>query len=645
MAEGVNPLILPIGADATQFEKSINEIKDRIKQLSSIIKSTPFNLVTQGQRDELAGLIVTLDRLNDSVAKTSDQFNKSVGSSKNARTALTSLSLVAQDLPFGFIAIQNNLPAVISSFGELTKASKGVKGALGEISKALVGPAGLFLAFSVATSALTFLIQKYGSFGGAINALFGTQSKLIDQILKANKAYKEFNEDLRTSIEITDQSIAAKNGEIASIQGLLKIVQDQTLSYNERNTALNKLKEIDKDYFYNLDLEKTKLSDLNTQVQAYIEIIKRAAVTKGFEGAIGNTSVELSKQERLLKNLKVALDDAIRAPQKIVGKAGVVDKREIIAAQEAYDAQSKVVEELKKELSGYNTEIDKSIRLQNATQVGIDATTEANKKAQEQLDKNTKSLKKNADESLKAAEAEAKRIAANLAALEKFNLELLDEKNKKNIKETQAFLKETLSNFIKLRGEFAVKPKLTFFEEIDKKFKNLPTYFSKQIPEIQNIPLIKLQAEIDLDKKKILEKAEEFKQIGSFIEDNLRRPFRDFFDEIIETGKFSFDTLNKLLKDALKRMLAQIVAAGIARLLASILVPGGAQAAVIAGAGKKKGAFEGFKNLLGFSANNPSFAGVEPSPLQLAGAVNLQLRGSDLVGSINRTNTTINRIG
>jgi len=31
--------------------------------------------------------------------------------------------------------------------------------------------------------------------------------------------------------------------------------------------------------------------------------------------------------------------------------------------------------------------------------------------------------------------------------------------------------------------------------------------------------------------------------------------------------------------------------------------------------------------------------------MQMAGAVNLTLRGSDLVGAINRTNATINRVG
>mgnify|MGYP003353033058 CR=1 FL=1 len=35
--------------------------------------------------------------------------------SKKSRIALTQLSLVAQDLPYGFIGIQNNVPALVKS--------------------------------------------------------------------------------------------------------------------------------------------------------------------------------------------------------------------------------------------------------------------------------------------------------------------------------------------------------------------------------------------------------------------------------------------------------------------------------------------------------------------------------------------------
>jgi len=100
--------------------------------------------------------------------------------SKKSRIALNSLSLVAQDLPFGFIGIQNNLPSVISSFGELTREAGGVGGALKQLGSSLVGPAGLFLAFSVTTSIITTLIQKYGSLGAAITDIFGLQVKLRD---------------------------------------------------------------------------------------------------------------------------------------------------------------------------------------------------------------------------------------------------------------------------------------------------------------------------------------------------------------------------------------------------------------------------------------------------------------------------------
>jgi len=66
--------------------------------------------------------------------------------STEAGRALTSLALVAQDLPFGFIGIQNNLPGVQQSFQSLNTAAQGSKGALKALGAALLGPAGIFLA-------------------------------------------------------------------------------------------------------------------------------------------------------------------------------------------------------------------------------------------------------------------------------------------------------------------------------------------------------------------------------------------------------------------------------------------------------------------------------------------------------------------
>ena len=141
--------------------------------------------------------------------------------SKKSRIALTSLSLVAQDLPFGFIGIQNNLPSVISSFGELTREAGGVGGALKQLGSALIGPAGLFLAFSAVTAGVTFLIQKYGSLGAAVTALVSNNAKLV-QVQNA------LNKELATSIGNTA-------GETAKIQILVKTMNDLCKPMKDRH--------------------------------------------------------------------------------------------------------------------------------------------------------------------------------------------------------------------------------------------------------------------------------------------------------------------------------------------------------------------------------------------------------------------------
>ena len=85
-------------------------------------------------------------------------------------------------------------------------------------------------------------------------------------------------------------------------------------------------------------------------------------------------------------------------------------------------------------------------------------------------------------------------------------------------------------------------------------------------------------------------------------------------------------------------------------MLASLFIPGFAAA----GGGVGASLLSGITGALGFGGGGfggtrgvaaPSFGGISGGPLNMAGAVNLSLRGSDLVGSINRTNATISRVG
>jgi hypothetical protein len=85
MAENINALILPIGADATQFERSINDVKSAYKELSATIAATPFNLVTDKQKLQLNALKETLTVLTTDV-KT---FGQAVKIPENSILVLT----------------------------------------------------------------------------------------------------------------------------------------------------------------------------------------------------------------------------------------------------------------------------------------------------------------------------------------------------------------------------------------------------------------------------------------------------------------------------------------------------------------------------------------------------------------------------
>jgi hypothetical protein len=211
------------------LENSIQGIKNQIDELNR--KKVLIDIANEGEiaqiNQDLDGLVTKLARAN------SISFDKNGAITANAgksRQALTSLSLVAQDLPFGFIAIQNNLPAVISSFGALSASSNGIKGTLAALGAGLVGPAGLFLAFSVVTGAVTYAIQKYGSLGAALKEFIGTTTQLDIVLKKSTDSLEKYNKELETTDEITGRGRAKASGEIIRIQTLASAVRNVTLS-------------------------------------------------------------------------------------------------------------------------------------------------------------------------------------------------------------------------------------------------------------------------------------------------------------------------------------------------------------------------------------------------------------------------------
>lgn len=119
--------------------------------------------------------------------------------SNQATNALTNLSRVAQDAPYGFIGIANNLNPLLESFQRLSVGAKDAGTSLTkELGKALTGPAGIGLALGVVSSLLI-------KFGDDINAFITKQLSGLGKAFYletdiVNKAGESF---IKASTDIT----------------------------------------------------------------------------------------------------------------------------------------------------------------------------------------------------------------------------------------------------------------------------------------------------------------------------------------------------------------------------------------------------------------------------------------------------------
>jgi hypothetical protein len=125
----------------------------------------------------------------------------------------------------------------------------------------------------------------------------------------------------------------------------------------------------------------------------------------------------------------------------------------------------------------------------------------------------------------------------------------------------------------------------------------------------------------------------------------LQNPLEDLFGSVLEDGIANWQAFGDAVVVEIKKIAAALLAKSFITALGNLLAPG---LGSVLGGGFSTISDQGLGDWLDIfdsKANNVNFGGVQGGGMQMAGAVNLTLRGSDLVGSINRTNATINRVG
>lgn len=472
---------------------------------------------------------------------------------KKSRTALNSLSLVAQDLPFGFIGIQNNLPGVISSFGELTMEAGSVAGALKQLGSALIGPAGLFLAFSAVTAGVTYAIQQYGSLG-----------KAIDVLIFSGRALSKEQQEIA-------KNVANEGTQVLTLYGLYKNLGD---SREKQVEIVKKLNQISPEYFGNLDSEKTKIDELKGSIDRYIDSF------------IGKIYVE-TQQKKITELIT-------KYAEKI---SFVIDKEIELDKQREKSANN---------ITNFIRDSELLAKAQGkASDISINAPKiEIKKTTQEVIDNLRNQLKLSVEEVFKGVGKFKQFIDIG----EIFGTKGQD-KTPKAIKEAA---KKTKKEIFKYNKELEV-----------------PKVISGEAKIVKNQKFLDTQAI-----------AAEFALAKEVIDGVFFNPIAESFENFINTGKFTFDEFAKNIKANIAKIVAQIAASKIVELLGTIF------AGPIAGGLSQGGGFLSMiGNILPAFRANTRFEGVRPLATGGGQKIDLVLRGTDLVGSINRTNAQISRVG
>ena len=273
-------------------------------------------------------------------------FRNIPNSGNQAALALNNLSRIAQDAPYGFIGISNNINPMLESFERLKTTTGSTAGALKAMASSLAGPAGVGLA----VGALTSLIVAFGP----------KISNYIAQVSDAELAQRKMNDTLAKATG----SAQAEADKLVILSG---IVQNNTLSTKERESALNQLQNT---YKGNLDLQKLDINDgarLQEVINGITAALKRKALAQAFATLIAE---EEAKKARLqLDNLAEMRDKvgAAAAAWAFIKAALTSANGEMASLQYNTDVTNQALNQHQLEIDG----VDKTLGVLNTKYAAV----------------------------------------------------------------------------------------------------------------------------------------------------------------------------------------------------------------------------------------------------------------------------------
>lgn len=193
--------------------------------------------------------------------------------SSQATNALSNLSRVAQDAPYGFIGIANNLNPLLESFQRLKVEAGSTGGALKSMAQGLMGPAGIGLAL------------------GAVSSIIVAFGPKIAEFISGTKKATEVEDKFATSLK-NARAQATETG--VRLQAYLTLSENQTVSEERRAEAfkavITELSKVNSAYASTI----TNVDKARAAVDLYTQALVNQAISTRYIDKIADKTIALA---------------------------------------------------------------------------------------------------------------------------------------------------------------------------------------------------------------------------------------------------------------------------------------------------------------------------------------------------------------
>jgi hypothetical protein len=325
-------LKIVISAENKQALDELKQLQEKLFQLQETVKNYKGDWpLTHTIETKIPDLQAKITALQGTLTKTGVAFDNfgnntqkiAVGSNR-AGLALNDLSRIAQDAPYGFIGISNNLNPMLESFQRLKNESGSTGAALKAMATSLMGPAGIGLAIGVVSSLLVVFGDK----------LF----KSSEASKEASDKAKEHADALKAQKQAVEQIYSSVAKEETQVLSLIAVLNNENETRNRKLKALEELKKVNPEIFGGLTLEKNVVIGLNSAYEKYISNLNSVILLKIKQKELEEVT------EKILKAQGLALtqeDKDLIATGKTLKDSADLKKTDNQLRKEAFDAQVK----------------------------------------------------------------------------------------------------------------------------------------------------------------------------------------------------------------------------------------------------------------------------------------------------------------